>query len=311
MTGWAAIADRLVRAGLSADEVADIVVAMVRAEMAQPDEGCRVEGCHDGTIQNANTPSWHRSKVASTGSGRAAPAETLSDLAVARTALSVLPGLSRSAAATGAVVLDHFNTKTDVSCPSIARICRRSGYSRRSVLRALDELERAGLIDRRRHRGANHTNLYLPQFERMREIVVAFETTRAKGAANDTARAKGGAIGAIPGTQTLESKKDPPLTPQKDRRAKPRVPGQRELLLPITGGQGTPSRDVAEQKARGRVDNAIYDFARGSPDPGGTISRLMLENETAYSEALAAEIRQAGSGWQVLSARHGLAARSA
>ena len=123
--------------------------------------------------------------------------------------------------------------------------------------------------------------------------------------------AVGGAIGAIPGTQTLESKKDPPLTPQKDRRAKPRVPGQRELLLPITGGQGTPSRDVAEQKARGRVDNAIYDFARGSPDPGGTISRLMLENETAYSEALAAEIRQAGSGWQVLSARHGLAARSA
>lgn len=97
------------------------------------------------------------------------------NLAIAREAISYARDLKPAMRIVCGVLLKHLNVKTGRCDPGIERIAALSGIHRSSVMRALDELEKKGLIKRHIHEGHAATNSYTFKWDRFCTIAAEFE----------------------------------------------------------------------------------------------------------------------------------------
>ncbi|ODA67659.1 hypothetical protein A7A08_01694 [Methyloligella halotolerans] len=190
------------------------------------------------------------------------------------------PGLSAAAKAVGAVLIDHHNRATGQCDPGIERIMSRTGLSRRSVFRALAELERFGLIVRARHGGVSHRNAYGVQWG----ALTGDAGCRDQGCQDRHLE------GARCGTQTVPGLAPKPLKeprketwggtvspvapsrshsppPGRDEAPSQQPPRQRHMMLPIPGGKREAAEPVERLQA-GREERAMRP-PRYRPKPGG------------------------------------------
>jgi Mn-dependent DtxR family transcriptional regulator len=90
------------------------------------------------------------------------------DTLIAHKALNLSPALSGTDKRVGCAIVDHFNRKSGQCDPSIGRIARLLDISPRTVMRAVNRLERLGFIRKHRHGGHFHRNSYRPDWPRFR-----------------------------------------------------------------------------------------------------------------------------------------------
>jgi hypothetical protein len=81
-----------------------------------------------------------------------------------------MPELTGTDKRIAAAILEHFNRKTGQCDPSLGRITRLIGVSRRTVIRSLSALVRAGIFYVVRHGGRSQRNSYGPAWLRFREL---------------------------------------------------------------------------------------------------------------------------------------------
>jgi hypothetical protein len=103
------------------------------------------------------------------GNGRQMPKQRL-DTLLALKALHLVLGLTANDRRVAAVLLEHFNRRTNQCDPSLRRIARLLGISTRTVIRSNHNLERAGLFKKTRHGGHFNRNFYEPIWSRFGEI---------------------------------------------------------------------------------------------------------------------------------------------
>jgi len=65
-----------------------------------------------------------------------------------------------------ALLIEHFNRKTERCDPGLDRISALLGVSSRTVIRSIHRLEAAGLLKKIRHGGFSHRNSYEPNWTR-------------------------------------------------------------------------------------------------------------------------------------------------
>ena len=92
------------------------------------------------------------------------------DMLLAYKAIALMPGFSASERRVAGAIIDHFNRKDERCDPSVDRIASLLGVDRRTVLRAVDALDRAGVILKDRHGGRMMRNSYEPDWERFRKF---------------------------------------------------------------------------------------------------------------------------------------------
>lgn len=88
--------------------------------------------------------------------------------------ISLMPGLSTNCRVVAAAIIDHFNRNTGQCDPSIIRLSKLAGIDRATVLRAVKELHKLGVILRFTHGGKNGRTRYFPNWEFFRAYVAAW-----------------------------------------------------------------------------------------------------------------------------------------
>ena len=70
------------------------------------------------------------------------------------------PNLSGATKAVAALIVDHFNIKTERCDPGLERLADKTGFTTRTVRRSLRALEAERLLKSLRYGGHNQTNAY-------------------------------------------------------------------------------------------------------------------------------------------------------
>jgi hypothetical protein len=99
-----------------------------------------------------------------------------------------MPGLRQSDRRLAVALIEHFNRKTGRCDPGIDRLANLLGYCERTVIRATQKPEKAGLFRKVRHGGYSNRNKYEPNWSRFAELETAW---RAKLKAASISRATG------------------------------------------------------------------------------------------------------------------------
>src|SRR5215216_716299 len=94
------------------------------------------------------------------------PLDTLLALKV----LSFAPGLSASARAVGAILIERYNRRTGQCDPGIEGMADQLQVCTRTVIRSLQQLVNAGLFRRLRHGGHSNRNQYVVEWARFQEL---------------------------------------------------------------------------------------------------------------------------------------------
>jgi predicted transcriptional regulator len=92
------------------------------------------------------------------------------DTTIAHKAINLTWDLSGTDKRVAGAIIDSFNRKTGQCDPSLGRIAGLLGISRRTVIRAVQRLEKLRLIRKRRHGGHSHRNSYEPNWVLFREL---------------------------------------------------------------------------------------------------------------------------------------------
>jgi hypothetical protein len=92
------------------------------------------------------------------------------DITIAHKAINLTSDLSGTDKRVAGAIIDSFNRKTGQCDPSLGRIAGLLGISRRTVIRAVQRLEKLRLLRKRRHGGHSHRNSYEPSWVRFREL---------------------------------------------------------------------------------------------------------------------------------------------
>ena len=92
------------------------------------------------------------------------------DTLIAIKAINLTPGLCESDRRVGVTLIEHYNRKTGRCDPGQARLAELLGYCLRTIIRATQRLERAGLFRKVRHGGYSSRNSYAPNWERLDAI---------------------------------------------------------------------------------------------------------------------------------------------
>ncbi|WP_420413080.1 helix-turn-helix domain-containing protein [Roseibium sp.] len=93
------------------------------------------------------------------------------DILFAHKALGLMPDLSAATRRVAAAIIDHFNKRTGQCDPSIGRLMKLLKISRAAVIRATNELDGLGLIEKKSHGGKSHRTAYLPNWPLFRAFV--------------------------------------------------------------------------------------------------------------------------------------------
>lgn len=91
------------------------------------------------------------------------------DTLLAFKAIGLLDCLSATEKRVGIAIVDSFNRRTGQCDPGFDRIAHLLGISRRTVIRAVNRLESARVLVRRRHGGNSHRNSYEPNWLQFRQ----------------------------------------------------------------------------------------------------------------------------------------------
>ncbi len=86
------------------------------------------------------------------------------------------PELSRATKSIGTLLVEHYNIRTHRCDPGLERLARQSGFSSRTVRRAIDSFEEVGLIHSDRHGGHNLTSSYTLNWDLIRLLADKFES---------------------------------------------------------------------------------------------------------------------------------------
>lgn len=300
MTLSVAVIRAAVASGCTADQLAAIVIADITGEsagivtMAAPDDArSNLEGDIPVTIE----PEGDISPRAMQPINNA--------VAIARKAITLAPGLSRSTWRVAGAIIDHFNRRTGQCDPSMGGIATKLSLCRRTVIRAVGQLTAAGLFVRIRHGGYSHRNAYRPVWRQFALIVDQWDARMADPSAPVVAavsplaerRQASHPQGARGVTQTYVKNPDRlnPVCGTSGRPAKRPDPAQPQMLLPINSKPAGPGLEAAKD----RVSNAVtahlvavsrLHFATVYPTIPGDV----------WEAARCAEYRQRGSGLGVV-----------
>lgn len=91
-------------------------------------------------------------------------------------AIGLVTGLSSSARRVGCAIIDHFNRRNGQCDPSVERLARLLGLNVRTVLRAVDDLDRRGLILKVRHGGYSQRNSYRPNWALFEDLTTKWRS---------------------------------------------------------------------------------------------------------------------------------------
>jgi predicted transcriptional regulator len=100
------------------------------------------------------------------------------DILIAHKAINLSTDLSNSEKRVAGVIVDHFNKTTSQCDPGQNAIADLIGMSRRTVIRAVERLERLGFVRKVRHGGKYHRNRYEPDWETFRRVDAAWSIRR-------------------------------------------------------------------------------------------------------------------------------------
>lgn len=103
---------------------------------------------------------------------------SLSDPLMALKMLLLCEDLTLAERRVGAALIDHRNHRTGQCDPGLETLSRELRIGRRTVIRANAGLERKGLLRKRRHGGHFHRNGYEFNWQRFRDLHVAWERHR-------------------------------------------------------------------------------------------------------------------------------------
>ena len=92
------------------------------------------------------------------------------DTLIAHKMINLAPDLSAADKRVAGAIIDHFNRKTAQCDPSIDRLARLLGCSRRTVIRAVEHLNEVELICCTRHGGRSQRNSYQPNWPLFRAL---------------------------------------------------------------------------------------------------------------------------------------------
>ncbi|WP_417671158.1 helix-turn-helix domain-containing protein [Roseibium sp.] len=214
------------------------------------------------------------------------------DILFAHKALNVMPGLSAAARRVAGAIIDHFNKKTGQCDPSVGRLVTLLNISRAAVIRATNELDDLGLIQKRSHGGKSHRTAYLPNWPRFREIAEAWDAGMKSG---EGPVCEGHKVSEMKPSQSqsrdLEGRKNETQTLRKNLSKKPveagradlpaaqnkdpskvkgtdsllkgsNSPSQCSFLLPIQGRKTHSRSEVARNKAQQRWEDDLMRLDR-------------------------------------------------
>lgn len=252
------------------------------------------------------------------------------DVLFAHKALGLLPDLSAATRRVAAAIIDHFNKRTGQCDPSIGRLMKLLKISRAAVIRATNELDELGLIEKKSHGGKSHRTAYMPNWSRFRAFVIDWDAGMKTGEGLKDQHQKVSELrpsesqsrdhkGRKNETQTLRknpSKKpievypaEKPATqysePNKGKRASRLfkyvdLQRQKSFLLPLQGGQIQSRSEVARNKAQQSWEN---DLMRQGIERAEAIMDW-LTNET-IERATEAELAKSGGGLEFILSKMG------
>lgn len=101
------------------------------------------------------------------------------DTTLAFKAISLSDALSGTDKCVAAAIIDSFNRRTGQCDPSFDRIAHLIGKSRRTVIRAVQRLERIRFVVKVRHGGHFHRNSYEPHWVHFRQMEARWAARRA------------------------------------------------------------------------------------------------------------------------------------
>lgn len=227
-----------------------------------------------------------------------ASAEAVSEmsrrLAVARRALNLTPGLTRNAVRVAGAILERVNKASGRCDPGLTGIGERLGVSTRHARRGVRELEMAGLFVVRQHGGGDHRNAYLPVWERFEAVTRHWEAGMSGSSLSmRTSVAAEADNGDRIVLQTQKKIHTSTRVVRSNAGARGPDRRQRELLLPMTGGQ------TAAQQAKVRLILALdaHLLRFGSRFAERTKAEL---DDAVWDSAVRAEINRRDSGLGVL-----------
>ncbi|MEP3438627.1 MAG: tyrosine-type recombinase/integrase [Hoeflea sp.] len=236
-----------------------------------------------------------------------------------------IPDLSASTRRVAAAVIDHFNKRTGQCDPSIGRLIKLLKISRAAVLRATNELDQLGLIERKSHGGKSHRTAYLPNWQKFRAFVEDWDHGMKTGDGPVEGRSKVSELrpsqsqrrdlkGLKNETQTL--RKNPSKKPiETDQAETPAAQNselnkrkgasrllkrtdlqrQQSFLLPVKGGRSQSRFEVFRKKAQQRWEN---DLMRQGIERAEAVMDW-LTNE-AIERATEAELTTPGGGLEFI-----------
>ncbi len=236
------------------------------------------------------------------------------DTTLAHKATSLSPELSGTDKRVAGAIIDSFNRKTGQCDPSLNRIARVLQISRRTVIRAVEKLERLRLIRKIRHGGHLHRNSYEPNWARYREIEAAwslrFHAKHEHSGTTNVSPSEGQTCHVASdeaGTQTLptnQSKETFPsgsfsdsvggLNKTIDRKGPSRKESSQTILARRELTTSGRSIDVARAAAERRWSADLNDrYAATPPVYAEVIAAIDVAMQDA---ATAAEMRRRGAG---------------
>ncbi len=226
--------------------------------------------------------------------------------------LSDLSGTEKRVAA---ALIESFNRETGQCDPSLGRIARLIGMHRRTVIRAMPNLERAGMFRKERHAGKSHRNSYEPLWsffttanaawiERFRDPHQTVGPRMSPGWRQS--RHLGGDEGV---TQTYLSKPtektDLPKTDSKTCGSAKRTSEQKRVHNPASSSIASPLRkmfhvcpisadDAAYASAERRIGLALH--SQFATDEKGYAEILKAIDTETYRAAVKEEVKNPGAG---------------
>jgi hypothetical protein len=97
------------------------------------------------------------------------------DTLIACKVINLADGLRQSDRRVGTALIEHYNRVTGRCDPGIERLAALLGYCARTIIRATQALERAGLFQKVRHGGYSNRNFYQPNWTRFSELAAAWD----------------------------------------------------------------------------------------------------------------------------------------
>src|SRR5262245_32062126 len=92
------------------------------------------------------------------------------DILFAFKAISLAQDLSPTDKRVLSAIIDHHNTRTGQCDPSLDTLALLLGVHRRTVMRSTEKGDKLRYLQKIRHGGNFHRNLYIPNWTRFREI---------------------------------------------------------------------------------------------------------------------------------------------